>query len=143
MTSAAAPSPVRVFILPLVVDFGDCDPAGLVFYPNYHRWFDRATHTMFREVGWGFDRFQARGQVAWPLVEMGSRFTATAFVGDALEIHSSIVEWSAKSFRIAHRILRGDTLIVEGFEQRILGERSPEGRLRAVPMPDEVKALFA
>jgi 4-hydroxybenzoyl-CoA thioesterase len=133
---------MRVFILPLTVDFGDCDPAGLVFYPNYHRWFDRATHTMFRNVGWGFDRFRDAGFVAWPLVEVGSRFLATAFAGDELEVHSSITQWEAKTFRISHRILRGNSLIVDGFEQRFLGERPAGGKLRAVPMPDDVRQLF-
>ena len=133
---------MRVFVLPLTVDFGDCDPAGLVFYPNYHRWFDRATHAMFRSVGWGFERFRDQGRIAWPLVEVGARFLATAFAGDELEIHSSIPQWETKTFRVAHRIVRGPTLLVEGFEQRILGERPPGGRLRAIPMPEEVRQCF-
>ncbi len=26
------------------VEWGDCDPAGIVFYPRYFEWFDRCTH---------------------------------------------------------------------------------------------------
>lgn len=24
----------------IVVEWGDCNPAGIVFYPNYFRWFN-------------------------------------------------------------------------------------------------------
>ena len=27
----------------MIVDFADCDPARIVFYPRYFDWFDRAT----------------------------------------------------------------------------------------------------
>ena len=27
----------------VTVQFGDCDPAGIVFYPNFQRWMDEAS----------------------------------------------------------------------------------------------------
>jgi 4-hydroxybenzoyl-CoA thioesterase len=33
------------------VDWGDCDPAGIVFYPRYFAWFDRAAHRFFEAKG--------------------------------------------------------------------------------------------
>jgi acyl-CoA thioesterase FadM len=32
------------------VQFGDCDPAGIVFYPNYLAWFDAAFGRMLRAL---------------------------------------------------------------------------------------------
>ena len=32
------------------IEFGDCDPAGIVFYPNHFRMFDAATAPTFGEV---------------------------------------------------------------------------------------------
>ena len=29
------------------VDWGDCDPAGIVFYPNFYRWMDRGFWLLF------------------------------------------------------------------------------------------------
>jgi len=34
--------------LDIVVDFADCDPARIVFYPRYFDWFDRASERLFR-----------------------------------------------------------------------------------------------
>ncbi|BEU28074.1 hypothetical protein PBP221_82140 (plasmid) [Paraburkholderia sp. 22B1P] len=33
------------------VQFGDCDPAGIVFFPNYLRWVDAAFHAHFIQCG--------------------------------------------------------------------------------------------
>jgi len=33
------------------VFFGDCDPAGIVFYPNIFSWFDRAFHMLLDPLG--------------------------------------------------------------------------------------------
>ena len=33
------------------VDWGHCDPAGIVFYPNYFRWFDQCTSALFESAG--------------------------------------------------------------------------------------------
>ena len=35
----------------LTVGWGDCDPAGIVFYPNYFRWFDDASWRLFEAGG--------------------------------------------------------------------------------------------
>ena len=35
------------------VSFGDCDPAGIVFYPNFFRWFDRCFHHFLAARAWG------------------------------------------------------------------------------------------
>jgi acyl-CoA thioesterase FadM len=33
------------------VTWGDCDPAGIIFYPNYFRWIDSGTWNLFFTVG--------------------------------------------------------------------------------------------
>ena len=32
-----------VGVFPCQVHWGDCDPAGIIFYPTYFRWMDAAT----------------------------------------------------------------------------------------------------
>ncbi len=33
------------------VGWGDCDPAGIVFYPNFYRWFDACSHALLTARG--------------------------------------------------------------------------------------------
>ncbi len=35
----------------ITVEWGDCDPAGIVFYPNYFRWFNQGAHALFGAAG--------------------------------------------------------------------------------------------
>ena len=42
---------VRNNTIQLHVEFGDCDPAGIVFYPNYFRWMDVGTRRFFASCG--------------------------------------------------------------------------------------------
>ena len=35
----------------VTVQFGDCDPVGIVFYPNFQRWIDAASLSFFTQCG--------------------------------------------------------------------------------------------
>lgn len=140
---------MREYVLPVRVGFGDCDPAGIVYYPNFYRWFDDATHAMFRAVGEDMATIKREhGLIAWPLVDTGARFRLPATHGDLIDVHSSIVEWTDKTFRIRHVIKRGEEVLVEGWEVRILGEPvaqdDPAARpkMRAVTIPAAMRAKF-
>jgi 4-hydroxybenzoyl-CoA thioesterase len=136
---------VKTHVQPVLVGFGDCDPAGIVYYPNFFRWFDASTHAMFLAVGESHDRARREhGWIVWPLVDAGASFRSPARYNESIEIYSSIESWTTKTFRIAHRAKRGDTLLVEGWEVRFIGEQHPEDpqRLRAVPIPASLRLLF-
>jgi 4-hydroxybenzoyl-CoA thioesterase len=127
------------------VQFGDCDPAGIVFFPNYSRWMDAASHHYF--VGCGLPPWRKMaelpGCVGAPLLEIHTRFHKSVTYGEHIEIHTRVEEWRGKVFVQQHRVLRGDELICEGHETRALCVLGPDGRLRAVPVPDFVISACA
>jgi 4-hydroxybenzoyl-CoA thioesterase len=128
------------------VHFGDCDPAGIVFFPNFSRWMDQASLAFFMACGvppWR-ELEAARGIVGTPLLEINTRFLLPATYGQTLEVHTSIEEWRAKVFIEHHRILRGSDLLCEGRETRAFVVRVPGSyRLKAIPIPEDIKALCA
>ncbi len=137
---------MKVFVSSMRIDFGDCDPAGIVFYPNFFRWFDRATHDMFRQAGYTFAQIRAdHGWLAWPLADVGARFRLPARAGEQIEIRTGISEWHERTFRLSHQVFRNDQLLVDGWELRFMGETHPDdpARLRAVVIPASMKEAFA
>jgi 4-hydroxybenzoyl-CoA thioesterase len=127
------------------VHFGDCDPAGIVFFPNFSRWMDEASLAFFRACGlppWR-ELLNTRGIVGTPLLEIHTRFLKAATYGETIEIHTSVDAWAAKTFTHRHRILRGDELICEGTEVRAFVVRDPgnPARLKAIPVPEDITAL--
>ncbi len=63
------------------VEFGDCDPAQIVFYANYFRWFDNCTSGLFRAAGLPLkELFKEHGIVGIPIVEARARFILPVFI---------------------------------------------------------------
>ncbi|MCM5571345.1 acyl-CoA thioesterase [Burkholderiaceae bacterium FT117] len=136
---------MKTLVFPVLVGFGDCDPAGIVFYPNFFRWFDASTHALLNAAGQSHDAMQREhGWVLGPLVDAGAAFRAPARYNERIEIHSAIERWSAKTFRISHRAMRDGTLLAEGWEVRFIGVPHPDDprRLRALAIPGWFRALF-
>lgn len=132
------------YVHPVRIGFGDCDPAGIVYYPNFFRWFDDAVHAMFFSIGESHDRSREQDLIVWPLADAGASFRAPARYNECIEIHSRVESFTAKTFRIAHRAMRGDTLLAEGWEVRFIGEPHPDDpkRMRAIPLPESLIRLF-
>jgi len=125
------------------VEFGDCDPAGIVWFPNFFRWIDAASRHFFAECGvprWE-ETTQTLGVIGTPLVDTHTRFVNTASYGDTLEFATSIKGWRGKSFVQAYRVTRGEVLILECEEVRIFAARREEGGIRAVAIPAEIRRL--
>jgi 4-hydroxybenzoyl-CoA thioesterase len=127
------------------VQFGDCDPAGIVFFPNFLRWMDAASLSFFMQCGlppWR-ELVKTRGIVGTPLLEINTRFVKSATYGETLTITTHIDEWRPSVFVQVHRVTRGEELICEGREVRAFVRRDSDNpdRLRAMPIPEDILAL--
>ncbi len=133
----------KTVVYRLRVEFGDCDPARIVWFPNFFRWIDAASRNFF--VGCGVPPWHeteaTMGILGTPLVDTQASFKKTASYGDELQIHTSVTEWRGKSFVQSHRVMRGDDEIMSCNEVRIFAAHKPEGGIRAVAIPPEFIAL--
>lgn len=125
------------------VRFGDCDPAGIVFFPRYHRWMDAASLHFFMECGippWHVLE-KTTGIIGTPLLEHHARFISSATYGERLLISTHIAEWRSKTFIQKHIVTRGEDLICESAETRVFIVRDPAGRggIRAIPIPTDIR----
>jgi len=133
-----------VGVWPVEVQWGDCDAAGIIFYPTYFRWFDSATWALFARAGYGV-REQLRDQRAMPLVGAECTFLAPARPGDRCEVRSRIARWGEKSFTVAHEVLREDGVtLARGSETRVWGRHvsGPGSPMKGEPVGEELKARF-
>lgn len=112
------------------VVFGDCDPAGIVYYPNIYRWMDGTFQRFLRQYGGHETICATLDTKGLGLMETHAKYRRPLRDGDLLTIRMEITEWAAKSFRLSHRGYVGDVLAFEGTELRALFEMR-EGRMRA------------
>jgi len=123
------------------VEFGDCDPAKIVFFANYFRWFDQCTTALFRAAGLPLQElFKAHGIVGIPLVDARARYIIPSSYGDELIAESCVTEWKNSSFVIHHKFFRDGELAAEGSETHVWAAAHPTKphRMKGVPLPQEV-----
>lgn len=123
------------------VQWGDTDAAGIVFYPNYFRWFDHAALEFLRSLGWPLETLKVQFHVLAPILEAGCRFHKPLRYHDVLTIETIATEVRARTFRLEHRVSRGEDMTGLGYEVRGLARIQGDemGKLELVPIPEEVR----
>jgi 4-hydroxybenzoyl-CoA thioesterase len=127
------------------IEWGDCDPAGIIFYPRYFEIFDASTSALFeRTLGMTKYKFlKAYNFAGYPLVDTRARFLKPTRFGDDVTVESAI-SFGRSSFTVQHRLSLDGELAVECTEKRVWVARDPAdpGRIRSQPIPEPVLAKF-
>jgi YbgC/YbaW family acyl-CoA thioester hydrolase len=130
---------------PCEVQWGDCDGAGIIYYPTYFRWMDSATWHMWESVGFSPLRMRAEHR-SMPLVAAECQFVAPALHGDLCEVRSHIARFGGSSFVVAHAMVRraDGMVLARGSETRVWVrfENGPGTALKSAALDDAVKDLF-
>ena len=128
------------------VQWGDCDPAGIVFYPRYFEWFDACTILLFEKATGMIkkrmlEKYQGAGIA---LLEARAVFRIASHYGEDLEIESSVSEFRRSSFFVHHKVTKGGALALEGFETRLwtVRDSADPDKLKSAPMPAEIRSAF-
>lgn len=131
----------------LTIEWGHCDPAGIVFNPRFFEFFDWSTAVLL-ETALGLsktDMMTVHEMAGIPLVDTRAKFMAPSRFNDVVDIESTIVALKRSSFSVRHRLFNAGILSVEGEETRVWVGRHPDDptRLKSKPIPDEVAAKLA
>jgi 4-hydroxybenzoyl-CoA thioesterase len=127
------------------IQWGDCDPANIVYYPRYFEMFDDSTSIMFEAAGFSKQDIVRRyGLVGIPMVDTRAKFLIPSTHGDWITIESRVEAWRRSSFDVRHNVLKGEALAIEAFETRVLVGRDPDNadKLKSAPVPPEIVARF-
>ena len=127
------------------IEWGDCDAAGIVYFPRYIEYFDACTVHLFEAAGLKKpEMLRLYGMAGYPMVDLKARFLIPSTFGDDVEVVSTIAEFGRSSFKVQHQLLRAEGLAVEATETRVWTVHDPDnaGRLKSQPIPEAVKARF-
>ena len=127
------------------IQWGDCDPANIVYYPRYFAMFDDLTSTLFEVAGFSKqDLVRKYGLVGIPMVDTRAKFYIPSTYGDWITIETKIESIKRSSFEVKHSVYKGEALAIEGFETRVLVGRDPVNpdKLKSAPFPAEMVAKF-
>ena len=139
--------PYRTNITARRIEWGECDPAGIVFYPRFFEMFDNATTLLFT-AALGMTKYEFLNKydcAGYPMVDTRARFLVPARFGDDVTIETAITKIKRSSFQITHHLKKDGALSVEGFETRVWTRRDPAdlSKIRSQPIPAEVVAKLS
>ncbi len=128
----------------LTVEWGQCDPAGIVFNSRFFEMFDASTWLLF-DAALGVKPHELAGTfgiIGIPLVDARANFIKPAKFGDVIELTTRVSEFRRSSFDVEHKITIGGALAVEGSETRVWAARAKDNpeKIGAIAIPPEIIA---
>jgi 4-hydroxybenzoyl-CoA thioesterase len=122
--------------LETLIQFGDCDEAGIVFYPRYFYWMDSAFQGLLRAHGWSQRKLRGTfGTMGTPLVKATANFLAPSTYEETLTVAAGIARWGNSSFEIGYKGSADGHPVFEGWETRVWMVPTG-GRPKAGAIPD-------
>lgn len=109
------------------ISFGDCDPAGIVYYPNILAWVDGAFHHHLRGFGGHAALCERLGSSGMGAVDVTCRFLKPLHDGDALHVHLTDIAWSEKTFVLHYEGRTDQGVHFKAQETRGIFVRGPSG----------------
>ena len=131
---------------PYRIEWGHCDPAGIVYAPRFLEMFGESTIMLF-EKALGVrkkDMLKAQGVLGFPMVDVSARFSRPAAYGDDVILEAEAPAFGNSSFTIRHRFFKDGKVCVEGTEKRVWAVRNADrpGGMSAERVPDAIRDMF-
>ena len=128
------------------IEWGDCDPAQIVYFPRYFFYFDGCTTALFKKAGLSKRELLKRYKIVGiPLVDGRASFMRPSRLSESVVIESEITEWRRSSFCVRHKLFNKGKLAVECFEIRVwaaLSEDDPD-KIESKQIPPDVITMFS
>lgn len=86
------------------IRFSECDPAGIVFYPQYFVLLNDLLEAWVDEgLGLGFERLVVQRRIGLPTVRLEADFKAVSRMGDAVRLSLAVERLGSRSLQLALR----------------------------------------
>ena len=127
------------------LNWSECDPGGIIFFPHYARWMVDGLNEMF--LGLGIDPNGLRGtnlRGGLPVLGLAMKFLSAPALHETVTHQITVTRIGGSSIAFQHRFLRGDELLMEADETRVWAEHPLDDAraLRARQVPYELRALL-
>jgi len=92
----------------------DTDAAGIVFYANYLKFFERARTEWLRGLGFGQEQLRTDAGIAFVVSETRLRYRRPARLDDVIDVSVAVVHLGQASLEIAQEARRAGELLADG-----------------------------
>ena len=132
---------VRSNVMEILINWGDTDKAGIVYYPNFFKWSDIAGHEFFRSCDLAPQKLEDERSIILPLMDTRCTFKRPLYYDDLVTITTTVEELNTKTIKLRHEFTRDGEEIASGYELR--GWVLQTGNhIKAVEIPDDIRAIL-
>lgn len=133
------------FVYRFTVRFGECDPAGVVYYPRYFDWFHRTMEAWFGE-GLGYPYHQVLEELGFPSVHAEADYKAPCRMGEQVDVQLRVGRLGRASVTLELAVVGPDG------RQRATGrvvivvikmEPGGDQHFKLRPLPDHLRQAMA
>jgi 4-hydroxybenzoyl-CoA thioesterase len=130
------------FRRPRLIRFSDCDPAGIVFYPQYFVMLNGLIEDWVNEgLGLSYHGLVAQRRIGLPTVKLDVDFRAVSRMGDAVLLGLTVLRLGSRSMTLAVRCLGAETGEARMQMTQVIVTTSLDTH-RAVAIPDDFRAAM-
>lgn len=122
------------------LEFADCDPSGIAFFPMYFRHLVGVLEEFFCTLGAPWPSLMREQRIGTPTVHLDAEFVSPSFHGDVLTFSIFVEKVGSASLKLRHEVAADGRLLWRA--QQVLVATSLETH-RALPWPEPLRqALF-
>lgn len=122
-----------------VLRFGDCDLAGIAYFPRYFDLLNGVVEDWWTALGLPWKVLFGERRIGLPTVRFEVDFHAPAQLGDELRFSLGVKRLGDRSLHLDHVILRDTTILWQA--SQILVATSLDSH-RSIPWPEDIRAAL-
>ena len=129
----------------LRVEWGQCDPAGIVYFPRFFEMFHLTMERWFgAELGQPYEQVILGRKLGFPAVHTEADLHAPTGFGERIGVELRVLELGRSSLALGYRIVGepGESLRVTGKTICVVMDLDPgsAGFRRATPIPEDLRS---
>jgi acyl-CoA thioester hydrolase len=128
MTAPDAPSPI--FELPIRIYYEDTDAAGVVYYANYFKFFERCRTEWIRRLG--REPLPGRGNPIFIVRKASAEYLKSGHLDDEIIIRLEIERLGRSTTVFRQYVFRGEEKLVQGVIETVCVDPDT---LKSIPVP--------
>jgi 4-hydroxybenzoyl-CoA thioesterase len=127
----------RIFQQSRAIRFSDCDPAGMVFFPQYFVMLNAVVEDWFtQDLGVNYAQLLGRRRIGLPTVALQSEFRAPCRMGDVVEFRLQLERMGSRSLTLRVDCVHGPVCCVQIRQVLVSTSLAHDG---AIEIPQDVR----
>lgn len=129
------------FVTTHLVHFEDCDPSGIIFFPNYFIMMNRTVEDWLAHIGKPLTSLIFERRMGIPTAQIDTTFVAPSFFGDKLEFRMSPLKLGTSSLSLQHVVCGHDGSVRLRTNQLLVATSLQTHR--SIPWPEDIRAAIS